>query len=207
MSNRYFYGRVSSTGQSLDRQLESAKQYGDVDRIFTDKESGKNFNRAGYTEMKSTLKRGDEVIIHSLDRLGRNKELTKIELEWFKANGVMLRILDLPTTLMEFPKGQEWVFDMVNNILIEVLGTIAEQERETIKKRQREGIDAMGVDEEGYKVSSKTGRRFGRSKKGLPENFIEVYERQQRREISLKEAMTLVGISRTRWYELVKEVA
>ena len=203
---RYFYGRVSSKDQNLDRQLESARQYKNVDRVFTDKQSGKNMERDGYQEMKSVLKRGDEVVIHALDRLGRNKDDIKEELAWFKEHGVIVRILNVPTTLIEYPEGQEWVMDMVNNILIEVLGAFAEQERENIRKRQAEGIEAMPEDENGRKVSKKTGRGFGRPEK-CPENFQEVYERQQRGELKLKEAMEEVGVGRTRWYELAREMA
>jgi DNA invertase Pin-like site-specific DNA recombinase len=203
---RYFYGRVSSKDQNLDRQLESARQYKNVDRVFTDKQSGKNMERDSYQEMKSLLKRGDEVVVHALDRLGRNKDAIKEELAWFKENGIIVRILNVPTTLIEYPEGQEWVMDMVNNILIEVLGAFAEQERENIRKRQAEGIEAMPEDENGRKVSRKTGRGFGRPEK-YPENFQEVYMRQQRGELTLKEALTEVGIGRTRWYELARETA
>ena len=205
-NRRYFYGRVSSKDQNLARQLESAKKYKDIDQVFTDKQSGKNFDRDGYQAMKAVLVPGDEVVIHALDRLGRNKEAIKEELAWFKERGVIVRILNVPTTLSEYPEGQEWVMDMVNNILIEVLGAFAEQERENIKKRQAEGIAAMPVDENGRKVSKKTGRGFGRQVKH-PENFAEVYARQQNGELSLKEAMAEVGVGRTRWYELAREVS
>lgn len=201
---KYFYGRVSSKEQNLDRQLESARKYKDIDRVFSDKQSGKNFNRDGYMELKGVLKNGDELVVHSLDRLGRNKEAIKEELAWFKEHGVIVRILDVPTTLIEYPAGQEWVMDMVNNILIEVLGAFAEQERENIRKRQAEGIAAMPVDENGRRISRKTGRGFGRQEK-RPENFLEVYHRQQRGELSLKDAMGMVGVGRTRWYELAGE--
>ncbi len=209
MGKRYFYGRVSSKGQNLARQLESAKKYKDIDRMFTDKESGKNFDRAEYQKMKSIVQRGDEVIVHALNRLGRDKEGIKEELAWFKEHGVIVRILDVPTTLIEYPEGQEWVMEMVNNILIEVLGAFAEQERDENKKSQAEGIAAMPRDEKGRRISTKPGkegRTYGRKEK-RPENFREVYERQQRGEIKLKEALQLVGVGRTRWYELAREMA
>ena len=209
MAKRYFYGRVSSKGQNLARQLESAKKYKDIDRMFTDKESGKNFDRAEYQKMKSIVQRGDEVIVHALNRLGRDKEGIKEELAWFKEHGVIVRILDVPTTLIEYPEGQEWVMEMVNNILIEVLGAFAEQERDEDKKSQAEGIAAMPRDEKGRRISTKPGkegRTYGRKEK-RPENFREVYERQQRGEIKLKEALKLVGVGRTRWYELARELA
>ena len=72
----------------------------------------------------------------SIDRLSRNKYDIHNELQYFKENGIRLKVIDLPTTMMDLPEGQEWVFEMVNNILIEVLGTIAEQEHENIRKRQ-----------------------------------------------------------------------
>lgn len=207
MSKRYFYGRVSSKKQNLDRQLASAKSYKDhYDKIFTDKKSGKDFEREDYMNMKTVLEKGDEVVIHALDRLGRNKKEIKNELAWFKEHGIVVRILNVPTTLIEYPVGQEWVMDMVNNILVEVLGAMAEQEREDMLIRQAEAIAVMPVDEEGYKISKKTGNRFGRKEK-RPDNFLEVYQRQQRGEISLKEALAEVGIGRTRWYELAREVA
>lgn len=208
MGKRYFYGRVSSKDQNLARQLESAKSYKNIDRAFTDKKSGKNFNRDGYLEMKGCLEHGDEIVVHSLDRLGRNKEMIKGELAWFKEHGIVVRILDVPTTLIEYPAGQEWLMDMVNNILIEVLGAFAEQERENIRKRQAEGIAAMPRNKQGRLVSTKPGKEgnvYGRLAKPV-ENFDEVYARQQKGEITLKEALSLTGIGRTKWYELAKGV-
>jgi DNA invertase Pin-like site-specific DNA recombinase len=125
IAKRYFYGRVSSKDQNLARQIESARNYKHIDRIFKDKQSGKDFNREDYQKMKEILEPGDEVVVHSLDRLGRDKDMIKEELAWFKEHGVVIRILNVPTTLIEYPEGQEWIMDMVNNILIEVLGAFA----------------------------------------------------------------------------------
>ena len=209
MSKRYFYGRVSTKDQNLARQIESAKRYKEIDHIFKDKQSGKDFNREDYIKMKEILEAGDEVIVHALDRLGRDKDAIKEELAWFKEHGVVVRILNVPTTLIEYPEGQEWLMEMVNNILIEVLGAFAEQERENTLKRQAEGIAAMPVDERGRKISTKPGkegRTYGRKEK-RPENFLEVLKRQRAGEISLKEALALTNLGRTRWYELAREVA
>lgn len=159
---KYFSARVSSKDQNLARQLAEAKKYGvPEENIFCDKITGRKKDRPEYDRMKSILQKGDEVYFKELDRIGRDKCLIKEELEWFRERGVLVRILDVPTTLMELPKGQEWVFDMVNNILIEVLGTIAEQEWKKTKQRREEGIAAMPV-VDGKKVSSKTGKGFGR---------------------------------------------
>lgn len=205
--SKYFVARVSSKDQNLARQLETAKRLGiPSENVFCDKISGRKKERPEYDRLKSIVKAGDEVYFENLDRIGREKHLIKGELEWFKENKIILRIMDIPTTMIEMPKDQAWVFEMVNNILIEVLSAVADQEWVKIKNRREDGIAAMPVDEEGYRVSSRTGRRFGREKK-CPENFIEVYERQQRGEITLKEALAEVGIGRTRWYELAREVA
>ena len=91
-------------------------------------------------------------MVKSLDRLSRNKADIRNELQFFKDQGIRLKVIDLPTTMMELLEGQSWVFEMVNNILIEVMGTIAEQERLTIKQRQAEGIAAAKA----------KGKKFGR---------------------------------------------
>lgn len=140
-SRTYYYARVSSKKQKLDRQIAAFKALGAQEReIITDKESGKDFERAGYQALKhAMLRRGDTLVIKSLDRLSRNKCDIKNELQYFRDNGIRLKVIDLPTTMMDLPKGQEWVFEMVNNILIEVLGTIAEQERTSIKRSAGRG--------------------------------------------------------------------
>ena len=139
----YGYMRVSTKAQNLNRQEDALLEFGvEKDNIFADKESGKNFDREKYQEMKSILKRNDVLVIKELDRLGRNKKMVKEELEYFKDNGIRVKILNIPTTLIDFPEGQEWVMDMVNNILLEVMSSIAEEERKKIKERQAEGIAA-----------------------------------------------------------------
>ena len=164
---KYFYARVSTKEQNLARQIETAERYNiPTENIYCDKISGRIKERPQYDILKEKLVRGDEVYFQELDRIGREKALIKDELEWFKANGVIVRVLDLPTTLIEFPAGQEWVLEMVNNILIEVLGTIAEQEWEKIRKRRNEGIAAMPI-VDGKRVSTKTGRPTGRPKRDI----------------------------------------
>ena len=141
-SRTFYYARVSTKDQNLDRQIAAFEAMGATDRdIITDKESGKDLDRKGYQALKNVLLRpGDTLVVKSLDRLSRNKYDIHNELRYFKENNIRVKVLDLPTTMMDLPEGQEWVFDMVNNILIEVLSTIAEQERETLRRRQAEGI-------------------------------------------------------------------
>ena len=114
-SRTYYYARVSSREQNLDRQIAAFATMGASERdIITDKESGKDLDRSGYTALKTAmLRRGDTLVVKSLDRLSRNKADIKNELQYFKDNGIRLKVLDLPTTLVEYPAGQEWVLDMV----------------------------------------------------------------------------------------------
>lgn len=192
----YYYARVSSKEQNLDRQIEAFKALGADERdIITDKESGKDLNRTGYTALKNAmLRKGDTLIVKSLDRLSRNKTDIKNELQFFKDNGIRLKVIDLPTTMMDLPQGQEWVFEMVNNILIEVLGTIAEQERKTIKARQSEGIAA----------AKKNGKKLGRPALTYPDNWKKVYADWKDGKITAKVAMELTDTKRTSFYKLVQ---
>ena len=200
----YFYTRVSTKEQNLARQLEEAKSYKNVDKVFCDKQSGKNFERTEYKRLKTLLREGDEVIVTEMDRLGRNKEATKNEIKWFKENGIILRILELPTTLTDF-KGQEWIGDMINNMLIEVLTTIADQEVKKIDKRREAGIAAMPIIN-GKKVSLKTGRTYGRPQVEVEGDFEKFLEKQKRGEISVKDCCKALNISRSTWYNRVSEV-
>ena len=124
MEKRVFgYARVSSKEQNLDRQVQALQEYVDPGNILVDKASGKDLDRESYQALKGALglREGDTLFITSLDRLSRNKQQIKQELEWFKEKKVSLRILDLPTSLVEVPEGQELILEMVQNILIEVL--------------------------------------------------------------------------------------
>lgn len=179
---RYFYARVSSKEQNLDRQLEAAKSYKEhIDEVFADKQSGSNFEREQYQKMKAGLQRGDEVIIKELDRLGRNKELINEELQWFKNNGITIRILDIPTTLIDFGE-QEWVNTMVTNILVEVMSSMAEQERIKIKARQREGIE----------LAKARGVKFGKEPMEVDVSLLEGE--------NITDACKRLGISRNTYY-------
>lgn len=198
LDNRtYYYARVSSNEQNLDRQLEAFRQMGADDReIITDKASGKNLERTGYQALKSTiLRRGDVLVVKSLDRLSRSKTDIKNELEYFRSKGIRLKVLDLPTTLIELPEGQEWIFDMINNILIEVLSSIAEQERITIRQRQREGIEA----------ARRMGKHLGRFPIAYPDNWSELYTLWKRGDITAKEFMSATGLKKTTFYKLIKK--
>jgi len=144
MNKTYGYARVSTREQNLDRQIDALREYGVAERdIVSDKASGKDLERNGYLFLKERmLREGDTLVIKSLDRLSRNKQEMLMELRYYKEQHIHVKVLDLPTTLIDVPEGQEWIFEMVNNIIMEVLASIAEQERNAIRQRQEEGITA-----------------------------------------------------------------
>lgn len=196
MENMEFgYARVSASHQNTDRQIVALKEYGISERdIIIDRQSGKDFNRSGYLSLKETMLRsGDVLVVKELDRLGRNKQMIKEELEWFKQNKIRVKILNVPTTLIDMD-GQDWLIDMVSNILIEVMSTIAEEERVKNHQRQAEGI----------KAAKEKGIEFGRPKLRKPENYEEVMQRVNSHEISTVEAMKLLGVKKTSFYKLKK---
>ena len=187
MSRVFGYVRVSTKEQHTDRQIDELKKYvPDMNNIIIDKASGKDFDRPNYKALRQLSTKGDIIYIKSLDRLGRNKNRVKEELQYFKDKGVQVKVLNIPTTMQDFSTYgtmQASIMDMVNNILIEVLGTIAEQERHTIKARQREGI-----------ASAKArGKHLGRPSASYPDNWKQVYTQWQNKEITAKEAMELTG--------------
>ena len=199
MDNRiYGYARVSSREQNTDRQLEALTKFGGPEQnIIIDKASGKDTEREGYLYLKrQILRRGDTLVIKELDRLSRSKADIKRELEQFKDMGVRVKILDLPTTLTDFPPEQLWVQDMINSILIEVLGSIAEAERLKIRTRQREGIDA----------AKRKNVRFGRPPAPLPENWRAVMAAVKRGEMRPVDAMRELGISRSTFYRIYNSI-
>ena len=196
-SRIYGYARVSSREQNEDRQYEALTKFGvPPENIIIDKCSGKDTEREGYQYLKrQILRASDTLVIKELDRLSRNKADIKRELEEFKDKGIRVKILDIPTTLTDFPKEQAWVMDMINNILIEVLGSIAENERNKIRSRQREGIEA----------AKKKNVRFGRPPKSLPEEWREILAEVRCGNKKPVEAIRELGISRSYFYKLYSD--
>lgn len=196
MNKTYYYARVSTTEQNLDRQIELFRSLGADDRdIITDKQSGKSLDRTGYNALKNAILRaGDTLVIKSLDRLSRSKTDIKNELKYFKDNNIRLKVADLPTTMIDLADEQSWVIDMVNNILIEVLSSIAEQEYNTIHQRQSEGIAAAKA----------KGKHLGRPKLIKPDNWDSVISEYKESRITAKEAMTRLNLKRSSFYKLLK---
>jgi DNA invertase Pin-like site-specific DNA recombinase len=196
MQKQFGYARVSTAHQNTDRQIDALLEYGLEERnIIIDKQSGKDFERVGYLALKNTMLRsGDTLVVKELDRLGRNKRMIKDELEWFKAHGIRVKILNVPTSLMEC-EGQDWILEMVSNILIEVMASIAEEERAKNHQRQSEGIQA----------ARNKGVVFGRPTVTKPENYEAVMERVSKGEITAVQAMKIMGVHKTTFYKLKKQ--
>lgn len=197
MEKKYGYARVSTREQNLDRQITALREYIPDERdIITDKESGKSMDRPGYQYLRERLLReGDTLVVKSIDRLGRNALQIKEELQRFRRMGVTVQIIDLPTTMTDWPDEQKLIGEMINNILIEVYSMIAEQERLTIRQRQAEGIAAAKAQ----------GKNLGRRAVQPPEEFDEVVRRWRAGEITAAEAMRQTGVKKTTFYKLVKD--
>ncbi len=206
MSKIVGYARVSTSEQNLDRQLMALEEYVEAEMIVTDKASGQSLNRPGYQSLKigiGKLVAGDTLYIKSLDRLSRNKEDLKRELQYFKEKGVKVKILDMPTTMTNFPAEQAWIGDMITNIMIEVLSSIAQNERETTRQRQLEGLAAMPTDSKtGKKISRRTGKPVGRPPITYPKKWESVYQDWQEKKITARQAMHLLNLKPNSFYKL-----
>ena len=209
MSKVVGYARVSTSDQNLDRQLQALSRYVEPDMIVTDKSSGRDLDRPGYQSLKvgiGKLVEGDTLYIKSLDRLSRNKEDLKKELQYFKDKGIKVKILDMPTTMTDFPAEQAWIGDMITNIMIEVLSSIAQNERETTRQRQLEGLAAMPTDSTtGKKISRRTGKPVGRPPVTYPKKWEGIYRDWQEKKITARQAMRLLNLKPNSFYKLAKQ--
>ena len=208
MSLKYAYCRISTTDQNIDRQIIAVKQFApDIsdNNIFVDKKTGKDFEREQYQEMKVILEHISkaslknepiELIVEELDRLGRNADLIKNELMWFKEHNIIVRILEIPTTLHEVDESNRWVTEMVTNLLIEVYAQLAQAELEKRAKRQAEGIA----------IAKSKGVYKGRKPIQIDnEQFVISYTRWKANEITARQAMLELNIKANTFYRRVKE--
>lgn len=196
----YASWRVSSNEQNEARQLAAFRECGEqIDEIFGDKMSGKSMERPEYQRMINKLEPGDLVIFSSLDRMSRSYE--DIAEEWryiTKERGCDILILDMGE-LLDTRRGKDLVGTLISDIVVKLLSYVAQTERENIRKRQAEGIAAMPVDENGKKVSAKTGRGFGRPKVAVKAERLAGE--------TIADACERLGISRSKWYRLQAEQA
>jgi len=190
------YLRVSSKEQNLDRQLDEIKKLGIEDKyIYTDKQSGRDFDRIGYQYMKKGLEKGDLLIIKSLDRFGRSYEA--IMKQWndiTKIIGSDIKVLDME--LLDTTKHKDILGTFISDLVLQVLSFVAHQERENIKQRQKEGIAS----------AKNKGIKFGRPKLEVnSDNFEAIYKQWKDVEIKGVEAMKMLNMTKATFYRRVKE--
>ncbi len=203
---RYGYHRTSTKEQHLDRGIAEINAYClannlELEKIFTDQKTGKNFNRLRYLIMKEdVLRPGDELIICEVDRLGRNKQETLKELQYYRDKGIRVKILELPTTLIDLSKMDNamarMIMETINNMLIELYAAMAQAEIEKKEKRQREGLEA--------KKARGEWDDYGRPAVMSIEVFAKEYAKVVSGELRLFQLMQQLGMTKATFYRYVK---
>ena len=189
------YVRVSTIDQNEARQIEAMKADG-VEKIYLDKQSGKDFNRPEYQRMISELEEGDTLVIHSIDRLGRNYdeilEQWRIITKEIRANVI---VQDMP--LLNTEQTKDLTGTLIADIVLQLLSYVAQRERENIRQRQAEGI-AIAKREGRYK---NCGRKMKEVDEELFSSCLALYENE---EITKKEFAEKLGVSRPKLDRLLK---
>ena len=190
MGNVYAYVRVSSRDQNEQRQLIAMAGV-NVPRknIYIDKQSGMDFNRPMYKRLLKKLKKDDLLYIKSIDRLGRDYE--EILEQWrilTKEKGVDIVVIDMP--LLDTRRGKDLMGTLIADLVLALLSYVSENERKSIRERQREGIEAAKL----------RGVKFGRPSKPLPEDFVHICNRWLAKEITAEEAAGLCGLTKATFY-------
>lgn len=187
------YVRVSTIEQNEARQIEAMKVDG-VEKIYMDKKSGKDFNRPEYQKMIASLHKGDILIIHSIDRLGRNYE--EIIAEWRKITKEIeadIIVQDMP--LLNTTQNKDLTGTLIADIVLQLLSYVAQRERENIRQRQKEGIA----------IAKAQGKYKGRAQKEIDkELFKETKRSWQRGEITKVQFAEIMGVSRSTLYKLLE---
>lgn len=195
---KYGYARISTGKQVADRQVEELEKY-NLDKIYIDTVCGSKFDRPQFNILiNDVLRKGDELYIKETDRLGRNKAQTLEVLRDLKEKGVIIRILEIPTTLTVSNDNSEQnnlMLEMINNMLIEMYTTFAQIELEKIRTRTKEALA----------VKKQRGEKLGRPTVDYPENWNKVYKQYKSKAITGVQAMQLLGLKKTTFYKLVKK--
>ena len=191
----YGYARVSTIAQNLDRQLDELTKLGiDENHIYTDKESGKDFDRKNYKKLVRKLKSGDVLFIKSIDRLGRNYNMVLDEWRFLtKEKGIDIVVIDMPLLDTRI-EGKNLVGKFIADVVLQVLSFVAENERETMRQRQSEGI----------RMARLRGVRFGRPSVAVPQNFKTIVDSYKNGEITSSKAVQLSGLTRGTFYRKLK---
>lgn len=190
----YGYARVSSKDQKLERQLLELEKFGIVkENIYCDKQSGKDFDRTNYKILRSKLRKGDLLVIKSIDRLGRNYNMIIDEWVYITKN-INCDIVVLDMNLLDTRSDNNLVGKFISDIVLQILSFVAEKERDNIKQRQAEGI----------KIARAKGVIFGRPKQTLPDNYETISNMLINKEITIDQALKKTKMSRSTFYKYLK---
>lgn len=191
----YAYARVSSADQNEARQLDAFRAAGIPSAsVFTDHASGKDFTRPAYRRLRATLRRGDLLVIHSLDRLGRDYDAILEEWRYLtKTVGVDIRVLNMP--ILDTTQGMGLIGRFIGDVVLQLLSFVAEMERKNIKERQAQGI----------KSARARGVRFGRPSLNVPATAGRCLRLVRRGKLTLDAAASQLGVSRTTVHRWAKE--
>ena len=196
MPTTYGYVRVSSQDQNEDRQLIALREkLVDPKTTFIDKQSGKDFDRPQYKKMLKKLKPGDLLYVLSIDRLGRNYE--EIQRQWrvlTKEISIDICVIDMP--LLDTKNGRDLMGTFIADLVLQVLSFVAQSERESIRKRQAEGIAAARA----------RGVHLGRPSKEMPPDFVQIVGDWENGKITFSEALKRSGLTETTFYRRRREV-
>ena len=197
----YGYIRVSTKEQNEARQEKQLKEKG-CELILIDKSTGKNFDRPQYKLLKQVVREGDKIIFTELDRLGRNYDEIKKEIQELESKGVEIDFLDFPMPITN----DQLINKMLRDQIINTLAYVAQKELEKNRVRRSQGIESMPIDEKtGKRKSSKTGNVVGRPKTEITDEFVKVYKQWKNKEITAVKSMEILGLKRNTFYRLVKE--
>lgn len=193
-TTKYEYVRVSSAEQNEDRQSSALRRAGVPDcNIFADRQSGKDFHRAGYERLISAVGRGDLLYILSIDRLGRN--YAEIQDQWrilTREIGIDICVLDMP--LLNTRRGKDLMGTFIADLVLQILSFVAENERENIRERQRQGIQA----------ARQRGVRFGRPELDVPEDFECIVREWEEQKIDIGQVLERCRMSRSTFYRRLR---
>ena len=195
---KYGYVRISTKEQNEERQIQAMLNEGiQKERIFIDKQSGKDFKRGEYQTLKRMLKDSPNslLVIHSIDRLGRNyKEITKEWQEITTECKADIKVLDM--ALLDTTLHKDLLGNFISDLVLQVLSFVAEQERNNIRKRQAEGIA----------VAKAQGKELGRPKAEITPQFVEEWKKWKNGEQTANQTMINTNTKRTTFYKLSKQL-
>ncbi len=184
------YIRVSTKEQNENRQVEAMKELGIEEQYFyIDKASGKDFDRNQYKALLKAARTDDIVVVKSLDRFGRNYCEIREQFKLLSDRGIFINVLDTPLLNTDQVLNGGLTMKFISDIILSVLGYVAEQERDNIKQRQAEGI----------KAAMKNGKKFGRPSK-IDKNFSKIADEVVNGKLSVVQAIKVLNISRKTFY-------